>query len=110
MAGSSKVKSARMRTLMGILSRTKVKVSPTKKKYSRPTSTAEKRKATKKASPKKSKCRSYLKKKIGVNMQELKKGRYKSRVQAVAVSYSQVLKKHPSCKRVLKRKASPKRK
>ena len=57
-------------------------------------------------SPRKSKgkCREYLQKKISKNIKEYKSGRYSSRAQAVAVSYSQVNKKYPSCKRVLSRK------
>jgi len=50
------------------------------------------------------KCRSYLQKKIKKNMAEYKSGRYSSRAQAVAVSYAQVKKKYPSCKRSLSKK------
>ena len=49
----------------------------------------------------KSKCKSYLRNKIKRNIEELKKGLYKNPAQAIAVSYNQVQKKHPSCKRVL---------
>ena len=52
----------------------------------------------------KSKCKSYLKNKIKINMEEYKTGRYVSPKQAVAVSYSQILKSHPHCKKILKRK------
>jgi len=47
-------------------------------------------------------------KKIGINIHE---GIYKSNAQAIAVAYSQVNKKHPSCKRVLRKKSkrSPKK-
>ena len=38
----------------------------------------------------------------------MKEKRYKSRAQAIAVAYAQVRKKHPSCRRVLK-KSSRKR-
>ena len=58
-----------------------------------------KRKFTK--SKKKSKCKKYLGKKISINMKEFKKGLFKSRKQAIAVSYSQTLKKHPRCKKIL---------
>jgi hypothetical protein len=51
----------------------------------------------------KSKCKKYLQKKIGININEYKTGRYKSRSQAIAVAYKQVGKKHPSCKRVLRK-------
>jgi hypothetical protein len=50
------------------------------------------------------KCRSYLQKKIKKNMAEYKSGRYSSRAQAVAVSYAQVKKKYPACKRSLSKK------
>jgi hypothetical protein len=49
-----------------------------------------------------SKCKDYLSKKIGINIRE---GIYKSNAQAIAVAYSQVSKKHPSCKRVLRKKS-----
>ena len=49
-------------------------------------------------------CKNLLKKKIEINMKEYKKGRYISRAQAVAVSYSQIKKKHPSCRRSLSRR------
>ncbi len=49
----------------------------------------------------KSKCKQWLQDKIKINMEEYKKGRWVSRAQAVAVSYSQVKKKHPNCKRSL---------
>jgi hypothetical protein len=53
----------------------------------------------------KSKCKKYLQKKIRINMNEYKTGRYKSRSQAIAVSYKQVGKKHPACKRILRKKS-----
>ena len=53
---------------------------------------------------KKSKCQEYLSAKIKKNMGEYKKGRYSSRMQAVAVSYSQVKKAHPNCKKALSKK------
>ena len=54
----------------------------------------------------KSKCKKYLQKKIRINMNEYKTGRYKSRSKAIAVSYTQIGKKHPACKRVLRKKRS----
>lgn len=54
------------------------------------------------------KCRKYLGKKIGINMNEYKAGRFVSPAQAIAVSYSETLKKFPSCKRFLKRKSTSK--
>ena len=60
---------------------------------------------SRRGSPRKGgKCRSYLQKKIKKNMAEYKSGRYSSRAQAVAVSYAQVKKKYPSCKRSLSKK------
>jgi hypothetical protein len=44
-------------------------------------------------------CREYLGKKIGININE---GIYKSRAQAIAVAYSQVGKNYPQCKRILR--------
>lgn len=55
-------------------------------------------------------CKSRVSSKIRINMREYKKGVYKSRAQAVAVSYSQVLKKYPHCKKTLARKSKSKRK
>ena len=55
------------------------------------------------------KCRKYLGKKIGINMSEYKRGRWVSPKQAIAVSYSETLKKFPSCKRFFKRKSKSKR-
>ena len=44
-------------------------------------------------------CKNKLSDKIKVNMEEYKKGRWQSRKQAVAVSYNQVKKKNPGCKK-----------
>lgn len=57
----------------------------------------------------KSKCKDLLQKKVKKNMQEYKKGRYVSRQQALAVSYSQVKKASPYCNRYFKRKSSKKK-
>lgn len=46
-------------------------------------------------------CKEKLSEKIRINMREYKEGRWVSPQQAIAVSYSQVLKKSPSCKKVL---------
>jgi hypothetical protein len=54
-------------------------------------------KRSKKILKKKSKCKLYLQKKISKNIDEFKKGRYKSIKQAIAVSYSQTKKKFPRC-------------
>ena len=45
----------------------------------------------------KKKCNKFLSKKISKNMKEYKKGRWKNRKQALAVSYSQTKKKYPKC-------------
>lgn len=42
-------------------------------------------------------CKKKLRSKIRINMDEMKKGRYSSRQQAIAVSYSQVKKQFPIC-------------
>jgi len=60
---------------------------------------------SRKRSNRKSRCQKLLSRKISINMKEK---RYKSRAQAIAVAYAQVRKKHPSCRRVLK-KSSRKR-
>ena len=56
------------------------------------------KKKWKKASIKENKCNKFLQTKIKVNLKEYKKGKYKSRKQAIAVSYSQTKKKFPKCK------------
>ena len=55
------------------------------------------------------KCRDLLGKKIGANMRELSQGRWKSRTQAIAVSYSEAGKLMPSCKRLKMFKRSMKK-
>ena len=45
-------------------------------------------------------CRSLLGRKIGINIHE---GIYANKEQAIAVAYSQVRKRHPSCRRILKK-------
>ncbi len=60
-------------------------------------------KAGKRSSRTKRSCQTKLKNKIRINMAEYKKGRFSSRQQALAVSYAQVKKKSPSCKRYFKR-------
>jgi hypothetical protein len=74
---------------------------------SRKRSHRSKRKMSKKRSYKRNsstRCKNLLKKKIEINIKEYKKGRYVSRAQAVAVSYSQIKKKHPACRRSLSRR------
>ncbi len=46
------------------------------------------------------KCRDLLGVKIGANLRELSQGRWKSRRQAIAVSYSEAGKLMPKCKRL----------
>jgi hypothetical protein len=48
-------------------------------------------------------CKKRLSEKIRINMDELEAGRFSSRAQAVAVSYSQVNKKYPSCRKYFSR-------
>lgn len=55
-------------------------------------------------SRKKRSCQNKLKNKIRINMAEYKKGRFSSRKQALAVSYAQVKKKSPGCKRFFSRR------
>lgn len=50
-------------------------------------------------------CKAALHDKIMVNMREYKNGRYSRSAQAIAVSYSQIGRKYPSCKRYLKRRS-----
>jgi hypothetical protein len=52
-------------------------------------------------------CRSLLGKKIGINIRE---GIYANKAQAIAVAYSQVRKRYPSCRRILRSKKSRKSK
>jgi len=72
------------------------------------------RKPSKKQSHKRSKpfytnnrCQGLLKKKISINMKEYNAGKFVSRPQAVAVSYSQVRKSFPGCNKFIGSK-SPK--
>ena len=78
---------------------------PSRKKSYRKTSKRGSRKTTKKRSGSLTKrsCQTKLKNKIRINMAEYKKGRFSSRKQALAVSYAQVKKKSPSCKKYFKR-------
>ena len=49
-------------------------------------------------------CKDLLKEKVGINMGEYEDGRFVSRKQAIAVSYSQVKKINPSCGKYFTRK------
>lgn len=72
-----------------------------KKKKSRSTKRKVSKRNQKKIASKrlKSRCKNFLKKKIEINMKEYKKGKLRSPSQAIAISYSQLKKKLPSCKR-----------
>jgi hypothetical protein len=48
-------------------------------------------------------CNALLRKKISINMGEMKSGRYVSPSQALAVSYSQIKTKYPSCKQFFRK-------
>ncbi len=75
----------------------------TSKRGSRKVSKRRSRKTSKRSSHTKRSCQTKLKNKIRINMSEYKKGRFSSRQQALAVSYAQVKKKSPSCKKYFKR-------
>lgn len=61
------------------------------------------RRSTSGSSRRRSRCVANLRKKISINMREMKQGRYVSPAQAVAVAYSQIRKRHPSCRRIFKK-------
>lgn len=65
------------------------------------------KKNTKKSAKKSPTCKQRLSKKIGININEMKDGRYVSRAQAIAVAYKQIAKKFPHCKRFLSASAVP---
>lgn len=48
-------------------------------------------------------CQSLVRDKVSANMEEYRKGRWVSPKQAVAVSYSQVNKRYPKCKKFLRK-------
>ena len=76
-----------------------------RKSSSKKKSSKKRRSRKKRSSKKKSvgKCKQLLRDKIRVNMDEYKAGRWPSRSQAIAVSYSQVMKAHPACRRWLRK-------
>lgn len=53
-------------------------------------------------------CKSLLAEKIKINMREYNAGKFSSRAQAIAVSYSQVKKMFPNCSPKIMRKVDPK--
>ena len=46
-------------------------------------------------------CQQNVSKKIAINIDEFKEGRYASKSQAIAVAYAQVKKRHPECEKYL---------
>jgi len=60
----------------------------------------QKRYRTQKRIPMNKTCAELLKEKIRTNLAEYKKGKYVSPLQAIAVSYSQLRARYPSCKQV----------
>jgi hypothetical protein len=65
------------------------------------------RRKSKRRSKRSKRCKSLLGKKIGINIHE---GIYANKAQAIAVAYSQVRKRYPSCRRILGKKRRSKRK
>jgi hypothetical protein len=61
-------------------------------------------KKAKKSTKKTPTCKQRLSKKIGININEMKDGRYTSRAQAIAVAYKQIAKVFPHCKRFISAK------
>ena len=60
--------------------------------------------------PLEKKCIKMFKKKLSTNLGEYKKGIYKSSLQAVAITFNQVLKKNPKCEKYIVSKKSKKSK
>ena len=59
------------------------------------------RKSPRKSVRKSKKCQQNVSKKIAINIDEFKEGRYVSKSQAIAVAYYQVKKRHPECEKYL---------
>jgi len=76
-----------------------------KKQVSRKLSKKSRGRGKKKMSKNSRRCKNLLKKKVSINIKEYRKGRYKSRSQAIAVAYSQVKKSNQSCKKVFRRRS-----
>lgn len=86
-------------------------IKPRKYKKSARKSMRKSRKSSKKSDKKdknETRCKNMLKDKIKINMEEFKDGRYNSRSQAIAVSYAQVNKTRPSCKKYFSKDAKDK--
>jgi len=82
---------------------------PSHKKSPKKSRKTSKKQFQKKSKPfyTKNRCQGLLKKKISINMKEYNSGKFVSRPQAVAVSYSQVRKSFPGCNKFIGSK-SPK--
>jgi hypothetical protein len=59
--------------------------------------------------PKGKRCSDLLKEKIRINISEFNKGKFVSIQQAIAVAYSQIAKKYPSCKSTFTKKRKTQR-
>lgn len=82
---------------------------PSHKKSPKKSSKPSKKQSHKRSKPfyTNNRCQGLLKKKISINMKEYNAGKFVSRPQAVAVSYSQVRKSFPRCNKFIGSK-SPK--
>jgi len=80
------------------------KIKKFKIKMSRFKSLRKTKKSVEKKTKKSPTCRQRLSEKIGININEMKEGRYVSRAQAIAVAYKQIAKGFPYCKRYLSAK------
>jgi len=82
---------------------------PSYKKSPKKSSKPSKKQSHKRSKPfyTNNRCQGLLKKKISINMKEYNAGKFVSRPQAVAVSYSQVRKSFPGCNKFIGSK-SPK--
>ncbi len=56
--------------------------------------------------PLEKKCNKLFKKKLSTNLGEYKKGRYQNYKQALAITYSQVLRKNPKCSKYITSKSN----
>jgi hypothetical protein len=56
--------------------------------------------------PLEKKCNKLFKKKLSTNLSEYKKGRYQNYKQALAITYSQVLRKNPKCSKYITSKSN----
>lgn len=56
--------------------------------------------------PLEKKCNKLFQKKLSTNLSEYKKGRYQNYKQALAITYSQVLRKNPKCSKYITSKSN----